>query len=276
MRRLRRLLAKRSTRWSERAFVAEGPELLRAALGAAVVPESVYVAAGAAADPAVATVVAAALAAGSRVFDLAPGVAERVADTVTAQSLFSVVPMVDVALDALEPLELAVVCVDVRDPGNAGTVLRTADAAGAGAVICCGGTVDPFNPKTVRSSAGSVFSVPLVVVPEAADALGALARRGVRCVGTAVHEGEDYASWDWHPPSALVLGNEAAGLAPALLGALDGVVRIPMAGRAESLNVGVACGVVCFEILRQRRDPAASPGSTMPAMSETTRPKSGA
>jgi TrmH family RNA methyltransferase len=247
---------------------------LRAALGAGAVPESVYVAAGASADPALSALVTEALAAGSRVFDLAAGVAERVADTVTPQALFSVLGMVDTELRALGEVELAVVLVDVRDPGNAGTVLRTADAAGAGAVLCCGGTVDPFNPKTVRSSAGSVFAVPIVVVAEPADALAALRERGVRCIGTAVAGGEDYAALDWRTPSAIVLGNEAAGLAPELLLDLDGVVRIPMAGRAESLNVGVACGVVCFEILRQRRGARAA-GSTIPAMSDGTGPESG-
>jgi TrmH family RNA methyltransferase len=245
---------------------------LRAALGAGFVPESVYVSAGASADPALSALSAEALAAGSRVFDLAAGVAERVADTVTPQALFSVLGMVDTELSALGVFDLAVVCVDVRDPGNAGTVLRTADAAGAGAVLFCGGTVDPFNPKTVRSSAGSVFGVPIVVVADAADALAALRERGVACIGTAVEGGEDYAAFDWRTPSAIVLGNEAAGLSPELLIDLDGVVRIPMAGRAESLNVGVACGVVCFEILRQRRGPARAAGSTIPAMSEETRP----
>jgi RNA methyltransferase, TrmH family len=250
--------------------VAEGPELLRAALAAGAVPESLYVAAEAADDQLVAGLVAEARERGSRVFDLAAGVAERVADTVTPQPLFSVVGMVDIELSAVERIGLAVVCVDVRDPGNAGTVLRTADAAAADVVICCGGTVDPFNPKTVRSSAGSVFSVPLVVVADATDAVAALRQRGVRCIGTAVADGEDYAAGDWRAPCALVFGNEAAGLPAALLSNLDGVVRIPMAGGAESLNVGVACGVLCFEILRQRRDPAPA-GSTMPAMSDGTR-----
>jgi TrmH family RNA methyltransferase len=251
--------------------VAEGPELLRAALASGAVPESVYVAAEAAADPLVAGLAGEALARGSRIFDLAPGVAERVADTVTPQPLFSVVGMVDTELSALERISLAVVCVDVRDPGNAGTVLRTADAAGADVVVCCGGTVDPFNPKTVRSSAGSVFAVPLVVAADAADVVAALRGRGVRCIGTAVRDGEDYAGCDWRAPSALVFGNEAAGLPEALLSSLDGVVRIPMAGGAESLNVGVACGVLCFEILRQRRASAPT-GSTMPAMSDATKP----
>jgi TrmH family RNA methyltransferase len=252
--------------------VAEGPEPLRAALAAGAVPESVYLAAGSAGEPGLGALVAEAQAAGARVFDLASGVAERVADTVTPQPVFSVLAMVDTTLDRLDQVRLAVVCVDVRDPGNAGTVLRTADAAGADVVVCCGGTVDPFNPKTVRSSAGSIFGVPVVVVADPDQALAGLRARGVRCVGTAVHQGEDYTAADWGPPSALVLGNEATGLPAELLGALDGVVRIPLAGHAESLNVGVACGVVCFEILRQRRASAGGRGSTMPGMSETTEP----
>ncbi len=149
------------------------------------------------------------------------------------------------------PGRLVVVTDDVRDPGNAGTVLRTADAAGADAVVFCGGTVDPYNPKTVRSSAGSLFHVPLVVEADTERALAGLADLGYRRLGAVVRDGEDYAACDWSVPTALVLGNEAAGLRPGL--ALDGYVAIPMAGRAESLNVGMACAVLCFEALRQRR-----------------------
>jgi TrmH family RNA methyltransferase len=146
---------------------------------------------------------------------------------------------------------LVVVLADVRDPGNAGTVLRTADAAGVAAIVCCGGTVDPYNPKTVRSSAGSLFHVPLVVAGDPTETLEALAGLGFRRLGTVVRGGQDYLEVDWRQPTALVLGNEAAGLPDGL--PVDGTVGIPMAGRAESLNVGMACAVLCFEALRQRR-----------------------
>jgi RNA methyltransferase, TrmH family len=231
--------------------VVEGVELVRTALVAGAVPESVYVAAEGAGDPAVAELAGIAEDRGIRVFELAPGVVGKVADTVTPQPVLAVFSMLDRDLAGVAGGSLVVVMDDVRDPGNAGTVLRTADAAGAGAVICCGGTVDPYNPKTVRSSAGSLFHVPLVIEPSTSAALDALAGYGYRRVGAVVRGGEDYAGTDWRDRIALVLGNETAGLSEGL--ALDGTVGIPMAGRAESLNVGMACAVLCFEALRQRR-----------------------
>jgi len=141
----------------------------------------------------------------------------------------------------------------VRDPGNAGTVLRTADAAGVGAVVFCGESVDPYNPKTVRASAGSLFHVPFSVQDDPVALTASLARRGYRTMAAVVRDGEDYAEVDWSVPTALFLGNEAAGLRPAVRASLGGAVAIPMDGRAESLNVGMACAVLCFEALRQRR-----------------------
>ncbi len=195
-----------------------------------------------------------AVAGGARVYELAPGVVERVASTVTPQPVLAVFPMVDVP-SVPAGADLVVVMADVRDPGNAGTVLRSADAAGADAVVCCGSTVDPYNPKTVRASAGSLFHVPVVLADDPVDLLEVLGETGFRRLGAVVRGGEDYDGVDWTVPSALVLGNEAHGLPDGL--PLDGLVGIPMAGRAESLNVGMACAVLCFEALRQRR-------STMP------------
>lgn len=252
--------------------MAEGPEVIRAGLAAGATLESLYVAAGARADGAVAALADQALAAGARVFDLAPGVLEKVADTVTPQPLLAVFAMVDGGRALLEGAgPLVVVCTDVRDPGNAGTVLRSADAAGVAAVVCTGGTVDPYNPKAVRASAGSLFHVPLVVEPSAAEILAVLSASGFALLGAAASGGTDYLAVDFSQRTALVLGNEAWGLAPEVAAALDGTVTVPMAGRAESLNVGVACAVVCFEALRQRRRAGAPPGagrppSTMPAV----------
>ncbi len=152
---------------------------------------------------------------------------------------------------------LVVVCADVRDPGNAGTVLRSAAAAGADAVIACDGSVDLLNPKTVRASAGALFRVPIVNggAPEAV--LDALAAWGLTRLGTAAHGGTDYLEADLAAPTALVLGNEAHGLRPEVADRLDGAVTIPMAAGAESLNVGIAAAVLCFEAARRRRVPAA-------------------
>ncbi len=234
-------------------MVVEGAELLSVALDAGAPVESVYLAPDGRANSAVAAVAERAFDGGSRVFDLAPGVLERVADTVTPQPVLAVVGFDPPDLTALRHADLVVVCADVRDPGNAGTVIRTADAAGANGVVCCDGTVDPYNPKTVRSSAGSVFHLPVVAGGEAAVVVETLATWGLRTLGTVVRDGEDYAAVDWTDRVAVVLGNEASGLPDGLLASLDARVTVPMVGRAESLNVSVSAAVLCFEALRQRR-----------------------
>jgi TrmH family RNA methyltransferase len=282
---LRGLLQKRSARWSERAFVAEGAELIRTALDVGIPIESVYVSPDGGDDAATQEICRRATAAGARVFPLAPGVLERVADTVTPQPVLAVVPMLadthsvgdpatdDVAAAPLwspDPGALIVVLVDVRDPGNAGTVLRAADAAGATAVVFAAESVDPYNPKTVRASAGSLFHVPFTVRPDPALLATALATAGFRTLATVVRDGEDYAGLDWSVPTAVFFGNESSGLDPALTATLDGAVAIPMGGRAESLNVGVASAVVAFEAFRQRRGGGPGPRSISGSGDETT------
>jgi TrmH family RNA methyltransferase len=260
---LRGLLQKRSTRWSERAFVAEGAELVRSALESGLAVESLYVSPEGSSDEATRRVCDRAVAGGVRVFPLAPGVLERVADTVTPQPVMAVLPMLDDPAQecwTARPASLVVVLVDVRDPGNAGTVLRGADASGVDAVVFAAESVDPYNPKTVRSSAGSLFHVPFAVWDTpAASAAVRLAGGGYRTLGTVVRGGEDYAAVDWSRPTALFLGNESSGLDADLCESLSGTVAVPMVGRAESLNVGVAAAVMCFEALRQRRVAEAVP-----------------
>jgi RNA methyltransferase, TrmH family len=248
--RLRRLTRRRSVRASERVFVLEGAKLLSEALDARATVEAVFVAPGAEGTDAV---VQRAFDAGARVHLLEPGVLERVGGTVTPQPVVALAPFCDVDLETVAGATLVVVCVDVRDPGNAGTVLRSAEAAGAGAVVFCDGSVDVFNPKTVRASAGSLFHVPVVNGGEPVAVLDRLATAGLRRLGTVARGGTPYDETDLMAPVALVLGNEAHGLPEGLEAHLDDAVTIPMAGRAESLNVGMAAAVVCFEALRQRR-----------------------
>jgi TrmH family RNA methyltransferase len=160
--------------------------------------------------------------------------------------------MVDVDLADLEGAGLVVVCVDVRDPGNLGTVLRSAEAAGVGGIICCDGSVDVYNPKCVRASAGSLFHTRVVARGEPVKVLGTLGGWGLRRLGTRPDDGEPYFRVDLTAPTALVLGNEANGLPAPAAAALDGWITIPMVGRSESLNVGMAAAVLCFEAARQR------------------------
>jgi TrmH family RNA methyltransferase len=250
--------------------VVEGPELLSVAFDAGFPVESVYVAPEGRSNRAVAAVVDRVFDTGVRVFDLAPGVIERVADTVTPQPVLAVVGFAPAELGDSKDMAMVVVCVDVRDPGNAGTMIRTADASGVGAVICCDGTVDPTNPKTVRSSAGSLFHVPVVAGGAPETVIGALRGWGFTIVGTEARGGIDYSLFDWNQKVAAVFGNEASGLSPRVAGLLDAGVSIPMEGRAESLNVSVSAAVVCFEALRQRRVTqragSAGSGPTMPDM----------
>jgi len=183
--------------------------------------------------------------AGSRVFELEPGVLGRVAGTVTPQPVLAVVPDVDVPLAWLgdHGADCVLVCVDVRDPGNGGTVLRSAEAAGASG----------FNPKTVRASAGAVFHVPVVVGGGAGAVLAQLGEWGLHRLGAVSAGGQEYTATDMVSPVAFVLGNEGHGLPEGVHRTLDGLVTIPMEGRAESLNVGMAAAVLCFEAARQRR-----------------------
>ena len=216
-------------------------------------------------------------------FPLAPGVLERVADTVTPQPVIAVLPMlVDTDTDrdadtedlaapwSPDPGALVVVLVDVRDPGNAGTVLRAADAAGATAVVFAAESVDPYNPKTVRASAGSIFHVPFTVRPDPSSLAAGFTSAGFRTLATVVRDGADYAGLDWSVPTAVFFGNESSGLDPALSARLDGAVAIPMAGLAESLNVGVASAVVAFEAFRQRRGGGSGARSIPGTAEETT------
>jgi TrmH family RNA methyltransferase len=275
VRRVRQLLRKRSLRAAEQSLVVEGAELVSMAVGSGTPIESVYVAPEGRRNPAVALVVEQVFAAGGRVFDLAPGVIERISDTVSPQPIIAVVGFAPPPLADLEQASMVVVCVDVRDPGNAGTIIRTADAAGVDAVVCCDGTVDPTNPKTVRASAGSLFHIPVVAGGEAMTVIERLRGWGLTAVGTGAGDGTDYVAFDWCQRVAVVLGNEASGLDAPVRRALDASVSIPMVGRAESLNVSVAAAVLCFEALRQRRatgmgagprTTASLRGSTIPGM----------
>jgi TrmH family RNA methyltransferase len=269
--RLRRLVRRHSVRASERAFVLEGAKLLAEALDAAIPLEAVFVDVASTRDEAL---LERARAAGARIHHLEPGVVERVAGTVTPQPVLAVAPWTDVPLESVLGADLVVVCVDVRDPGNAGTILRSAEAAGAGAVVFCDGSVDVFNPKTVRASAGSLFHLPVVASGPPVEVLDRLGSAGLRRYGTVARGGTPYDEVDLVGGVAIVLGNEAHGLPPEVTGSIDGGLTVPMAGRAESLNVGMAAAVVCFEALRQRRAAGARavPAGPPPAAAPADRP----
>jgi TrmH family RNA methyltransferase len=250
MQRLRRLSRRRSARTGEGAFVVDGPTLLAEALDAGVAVDEVVAEPGC--PPAV---LDRAAAAGAVVHRTREGMLARVVDTVTPRAVAAVARFDDVAAAeaARAAGPLALVLVGVADPGNAGTLLRSAEAAGAGAVLFCDGSVDPYGPKCVRSSAGSVFRLAVARDLAAAEALVAVEDAGATTVATVARGAQPYDAVDLARPVALVLGSEAHGLPAGLAAAVDTAVTIPMHGRTESLNVGMAGTILCFESLRQRR-----------------------
>jgi RNA methyltransferase, TrmH family len=244
---LRRLLGRRSSRHDEGRFVVEGATLAMEAVAAGWTCEAQFVpeGSGAVVDGA------------GDVFELAPGVFERVASTRTPQAPLVVVQMPS-GRDApalLVRASLVAVLHQVGDPGNLGTILRSAEAAGADLVVLTPGSVDPYNPKVVRSSAGALFHLPVVTAtPEE------VAAAGLVLWGTTSHDATGrtvtpHIEADLRDRVAIVFGNEAAGL-PDDWTDTSGPVRrwltVEHTGRGESLNVAMAATVVLFEAARQR------------------------
>jgi len=188
-------------------------------------------------------------------------VLERLADAATPQGIVAVARTRSATLDDVVGEGLLVVLHEVADPGNAGTIIRTADAAGAAGVVLTAGSVDPFGPKSVRAAVGSTYHLPLVVDVDLADVAAACRAAGQPLLGLDAH-GErsvfDLAAAT--PPLALLLGNEAHGLPRDAADALDGVVAIPRWGRAESLNVAAAAAVAVYAAARAVHVPGTSPG----------------
>jgi TrmH family RNA methyltransferase len=250
--RLRRLSGRRAARSEEGAFVIDGPVLVREALAAGIALQEVLV------EPTGHDELVAALEArGVPVRFVLPEILARAVDTATPQGIAAVADRVEVSIEeaiaAAATGPLALVLVDVSDPGNAGTLLRAAEAAGASAVLFCGASVDPSNPKCVRASAGALFHLPVASGGEAVSVLEGLGAANVRRVATVVRDGSPYDTADLTGPVAVVLGSEAHGLPASVAHLVDDRLTIPMAGRSESLNVAMAGAVLSFESLRQRR-----------------------
>jgi RNA methyltransferase, TrmH family len=242
-------LHKRAFRERERSFLVEGAQVLAEALSAPGGLSTLFH------TPPSHELVDRAAEAGAQTVHVSDEVLERLARTVTPQGFVGVAPFVDVPPGSLpdEPACVAVLHA-VRDPGNAGTVLRSADAVGADAVVLTATSVDLYNEKTVRSSAGSLFHLPVIRGAETADAVDALRARGMRILAMDANGEADLYEQDLADPVAFVFGNEAWGLPREVAALADDVVRVPISGRAESLNLAAAATVCLFEWERQRRE----------------------
>jgi len=253
VRRLRRLIQKRSLRRTEGVCVIEGPDLVEAALDAHVEIEAVYVDADSLDLARVEALSTRATRQGVRVFSLASGVLGKLADTQTPQPVLASVRIPLSELDQIPRDGLVLVLHEVRDPGNAGTIVRSADAAGAAAVIFTGTSVDPFNAKTLRATAGSIFHLP-VVVADFDVVLEHFANLGVQTLATVVRDGTSHREVDFTRPAVVVIGNEAEGLGASEVARCDRSITISMTGHSESLNAGVAASLIAFEAMWQRQD----------------------
>jgi TrmH family RNA methyltransferase len=188
--------------------------------------------------------------------------AAELSETATPQGVVAVCTTLGrPAADALRGTRLVAVLVDVSDPGNAGTVIRVADAAGAGAVLFAGDTVDPHNGKCVRASTGSLFHLPLGVEPDPQWAVAACRQAGLQVLATDGRTGRDLDdvvdAGTLAAPTAWLFGSEAHGLGRELLAAADGAVAVPLHGPAESLNLASAAAVCLYASARaHRRRPA--------------------
>jgi len=253
-----RRLNKRAFRQQERAFLAEGPQAVAEAFhcGARVTELFVTVPARSRHHD----LVTAMAAAGIPVHVVSGEVMDELAQTVTPQGLLAVCDFVDVPLAEVtargKPRLLALLA-NVRDPGNAGTVLRTADAAGADAVVFADASVDPYNGKCVRASAGSLFHLPVVAGTSLEDTVVTLRETGLRIVAADGRAGRPLDDPEVQArlagPTAWMFGNEAWGLPPELVGLADEPVAVPIYGRAESLNLAAAAAVCLYASARAQR-----------------------
>lgn len=247
-------------------LLIEGPTLVAEAIADGVSLEAIYLDNTDELDTSTTELVSAAERQGITIHRVASGVLVGITDSVTPRPVLAVAPIPShtadsVVIDAARRRCHVLVLVDVRDPGNVGTIVRAADASGAAGVLCATGTADPWSPKVVRSSAGAVLHLPVATGLDAASLLDTLATHRVPTIATVVDGGVPFDCAPLAGAVALVLGNEASGLSTELAAGIEQAVTIPMQGWAESLNVAMAASVLSFEALRQRRAVGAGPDS---------------
>ena len=256
-----RQLAKRAFRQRARSFLAEGPQSVGAALESGAEITELFVTAPAASRHG--GLVAGAARRGAPVHQVSGEVMAELAQTVTPQGLLAVCRFIDIPLNQLTSRlaaarpGLVVILANVRDPGNAGTVLRTADAAGADGVVFAGASVDPYNGKCVRAAAGSLFHLPVVAGAPLDATISALRGAGLAILaadgGGPARLDDPALTARLAGPAAWLFGNEAWGLPADLLALADEAVAVPIYGQAESLNLAAAAAVCLYASAREQR-----------------------
>lgn len=242
-----RALHLRKAREESGLFLAEGLKIAAEALDLGRRPKILMFAAGARAVPVLNRLVTETLADGGEVIEVGRDVLEKVTRRENPQTVIAVFDQRFEPMAALRPgaAPVWVALQAVRDPGNLGTIIRTADAAGCGGVVLVGSCCDPYSVEAVRATMGSIFAVPLFRVEVDAFLSWRTGWPGA-LVGTHLAATTDYRAADYPRPTMILMGNEQAGLPEELAAACNVTVKIPMRGRADSLNLAVATGIMIY------------------------------
>lgn len=179
----------------------------------------------------------------------------KLSDTETPQGILAVVEMQDMEAENLltdDDMPFIIVMDGLQDPGNMGTIIRTAEGAGVTGILISSDSVDPYSPKVVRATMGALFRMKLCISTDLKEDISLLKEKGITVFGTHL-SGKEFYDEDFRIPSAFLIGNEGKGLKDDVAETADRLLRIPMKGRVESLNAGVSAAVVMYEVLRQRR-----------------------
>jgi TrmH family RNA methyltransferase len=252
IKRVRSLREKRHRR-EEGLFLAEGLRILTEARESGRIPEYLFFARDSAAHPLVRALVADVEAAGGEAIETVPDILSKLSGKDNPQAVVGVFAEFAMRLDTLDrnSADIWLVAERLRDPGNLGTILRTGDAVGAGGLILIGECVDPFSVEAVRASMGALFTVP-VVQAEWLDFVAWLRSGPGQLVGLSLDTDTDYRSAPYRTPTFLLTGNEAQGMPREYAAECDLLVKIPMLGKADSLNAAVATAVMAYEVLGRR------------------------
>lgn len=253
IKRVRALREKRHRR-EEGLFLAEGLRILTEARESGRLPEYLFFARDSAGHPLVRALIADVETAGGEAIETVPDILSKLSGKDNPQAVVGVFAEFATSLETLDRHSAAIwlVAERLRDPGNLGTILRTGDAVGAGGLILIGECVDPFSVEAVRASMGALFTVPIVQAGWA-EFLPWLRAGPGQLVGLSLDTDQDYRGATYHAPTFLLTGNEAQGMPAEYAAECDLLVKIPMLGKADSLNAAVATAVMAYEVLARAK-----------------------
>lgn len=238
---IKTLLDKKSLRKEKGKFVIEGPHLIEEALSD--IEYIVYSKQH--------QVMIKAQEMGIHCYEISDKEYKKISDVRTPQGIMAVVRQSSPSIDDINGT-LIVACIDIQDPGNMGTIIRAADAANVSGILVSRGSVDVYNQKTIRSTAGSLFHVPIVQTENIRETLAELKSRDFKIIATDTSGSKDFWQTDLKEKVVILIGNEGAGLNQEVLDLADSIVNIPIPGKAESLNAAMCASVIIYETLRQR------------------------